>query len=167
MGRTVTYFVVICTLLVVLAMTLLHGVAGDPGVLEPTAPQVKPTMATLPNSESQPTAATAKAEAQSPPRSEANILTAFTKQPLPDVVSPPWADEMEGAILNYIAQRPGLELTQLQVQCAEEQCVIFLGGNSIPIYEMGFDVFASDHGFNSAVIQSMDGGPNRFVYLRR
>ena len=45
--------------------------------------------------------------------------------------------------------------------------VIVLGGNSIPIYEMGFDVFAGEHGFNSAVIQSMDGGPNRFVYLRR
>ena len=53
------------------------------------------------------------------------------------------------------------------MQCAEEQCVIFSGGNSIPIYEMGFDVFAGEHGFNSAVIQSMDGGPNRFVYLRR
>jgi hypothetical protein len=60
-----------------------------------------------------------------------------------------------------------LELTELQVQCAEEQCVIFVGGNSIPIYEMGFDAFASEHGFNSAVIHSMDGGPNRFVYLHR
>jgi len=167
LGRTIAYFVVICTLLVVLAMTVLNGRASDPGVVEPTAPQAEPAMATLPTSESQPTAATAKAEAQSPPRSEANILAAITRQPLPEVVSPPWADEMEGVILNYIAQRPGLELTELQVQCAEEQCVIFLGGNSIPIYEMGFDVFASEHGFNSAVIQSMDGGPNRFVYLRR
>ena len=127
MGRTIAYFVVICTLLVVLGMTVLNGGASDPGVLEPTVPPAEPAMAALPISESQPKTATAKAEAQSPPRSEANILAAITRQPLPDVVSPPWADEMEGVILNYIAQRPGLELTELQVQCAEEQCVIFLG----------------------------------------
>jgi hypothetical protein len=148
-------------------MTVLDGGAGDPVALEPTVPQAEPAMATLPTFESQSTTATADAEAQSPARSEANILVAIARQPLPDVVSPPWADEMEGVILNYIAQRPGLELTELQVQCAEEQCVIFLGGNSIPIYEMGFDVFASEHGFTSAVIHSMDGGPNRLVYLRR
>ena len=130
LGRTIAYFMVVCTLLVVLAMTVLNGGASDSGVLEAIAPQAEPAMATLPTSESQPTAATAKAEAQSPPRSEANVLAAITRQPLPEVVSPPWADEMEGVILNYIAQRPGLELTELQVQCAEEQCVIFLGGNS-------------------------------------
>ena len=167
MGRTIAYFVVICTLLVVLSVTLLDGGASDPGVLEATVPSEEPVLATLPISESQPMTANAQAEAQSIARSDANILAAITRQPLPDVVSPPWADEMEGVILNYLAQRPGLELTELQVQCAEEQCVIFLGGNSIPIYEMGFDAFASEHGFNSAVIQSMDGGPNRFVYLRR
>jgi hypothetical protein len=167
LGRTIAYFVVICTLLVGLSMTVLDGGAGDPVALEPTVPQAEPAMATLPTFESQSTTATADAEAQSPARSEANILVAIARQPLPDVVSPPWADEMEGVILNYIAQRPGLELTELQVQCAEEQCVIFLGGNSIPIYEMGFDVFASEHGFTNAVIQSMDGGPNRLVYLRR
>jgi hypothetical protein len=167
LGRTIAYFVVICTLLVVLGMTVLNGGAGAPGVLEPTVPQAEPAIATLPTFESQLTTAIANAEAQSPPRSEANILAAITRQPLADVVSPPWADEMEGVILSYIAQRPGLELTELQVQCAEEQCVIFLGGNNIPIYEMSFDVFASEHGFTSAVIQSMDGGPNRLVYLRR
>jgi len=167
LGRTVAYFVVICTLLVVLGMTVINGGSSDPGVLEDTVPQTEAVRATLPISESQPMTATAKAEAQSPLRIEANILVAITRQPLPDVVSPPWADEMEGLILSYISQRPGLELTELQVQCAEEQCVIFLGGNSIPVYEMGFDVFAIEHGFNSAVIQSMDGGPNRFVYLRR
>lgn len=69
--------------------------------------------------------------------------------------------------MNHIAQHPGLELTELQVQCAEEECVIFLGGRSIPVYQMGFDVFAEDHGFANALIRSMDGGPNRLVYLRR
>ena len=133
MGRTIAYFVVICTLLVMLGMTVLDGGASDPGVVEPTPPQGEPATATLPTSEWQPTTTTAKAEAQSPPRSEADILAAITRQPLPDVVSPPWADEMEGVILNHIAQRPGLELTELQAQCAEEQCVIFLGGNSIPM----------------------------------
>ena len=42
-----------------------------------------------------------------------------------------------------------------------------MGGDSIPVYQMDFDVFASEHGFATATIHSMDGGPNRIVYLRR
>jgi hypothetical protein len=72
---------------------------------------------------------------------------------------------MEGSILSYIAQRPGLELTDLQVQCSARECIIFIAGNDIPIYEMGFDVFANEQGFESAIIQSIDGGPRRLVYL--
>ena len=73
---------------------------------------------------------------------------------------------MEAAILAHIAQHPALELTELQVQCAIDQCVIFLSGRSVAVYEMGFDVFATEHGFASATIYSIDGGPSRIVYLR-
>jgi hypothetical protein len=103
--RTIAYLVVICTLLAVLGITVLSGGANDPGLLEPTVPQAESAMG-APSSESQP-ATVVRPEAQSPPRTEANILAAITRQPLADVESPPWADEMEGIILNYIAQRPG------------------------------------------------------------
>jgi hypothetical protein len=105
-------------------------------------------------------------EAGSAP-TESSILAAITRQPVPDVEVPPWADEMEGTILSHIARHQGLELTELQVQCAVSECVIFMGGRSVPVYEMGFDVFANENGFSSAVIHTMDGGPNRIVYLRR
>jgi hypothetical protein len=101
------------------------------------------------------------------PRTEPSILAAITRQALPDVEVPLWADEMEGAILSHISQQQGLELTDLQVQCSVSECVIFMGGRSIPVYQMGFDVFATDNGFSSATIRTMDGGPNRIVYLRR
>lgn len=74
---------------------------------------------------------------------------------------------MEGTVFSYISQHQGLELTDLQVQCSVSECVIFMGGRSVPVYQMGFDVFATDNGFSSAIINTIDGGPNRIVYLRR
>jgi hypothetical protein len=100
-------------------------------------------------------------------RTEPSILTAITRQLLPDVEVPPWSDEMEGLILSHIARHAGLELTELQVQCAVSECVVFMGGRRVPVYQMGFDVFAHENGFSSARIHTMDGGPNRIVYLRR
>lgn len=110
----------------------------------------------------------ARESAESQPlRTEASILSAITRQAVPDVEVPPWADEMEGAILAYIAQQPGLQLTDLQVQCSVSECVIYMGGLKSSVYQIPFDEFATRHGFPYAVIYAMDGGPNRLVYLRR
>ena len=100
-----------------------------------------------------------------PRRTEPNLVAFITKQRRPDIEVPPWADEMESAILSYIAQYPKLALTNLQVQCADAGCVILMGGDDIPVYDMNFDVFASDHGFNGALIGGDSRGA-RTVFLR-
>lgn len=102
-----------------------------------------------------------------PLRMEPNILAVIEGQPFPYVESPPWSDEMESTILAYIAEHPALQLTDLQVQCAESGCVVFMGGKEIPIYQMNFDVFAEKHGFANAVIRGSDGSDRRIVFLRR
>jgi hypothetical protein len=165
--RPIRFFGVICTLVFFLGMFVLNREHTVPDILESTLPQTEPAAVAWATAHSQSQPLTSTPEPQSTPRAEPDMLAAITRQPLPDIVPPPWADEMEGAILNYIAQRSGLELTQLQVQCAVEQCVIFLSGDSIPVYQMDFDVFASEHGFEDTMIYSVDGGPNRIVYLRR
>lgn len=168
MARTTSYVVVV-SLLLLAALIWVMRTGGDnhPAVLEPGARQSGHITATPATEGETPAVAGARESLPIGWRAEANILAAITRQPLPDVISPPWADDMEAAILNHVAQYPGLELTELQVQCAEQECVIFLGGRSVPVYQMGFDVFADDHGFANAIIRSMDGGPNRLVYLRR
>jgi len=102
-----------------------------------------------------------------PLRTEPNILAVIEGVPFPYVESPAWSDEMEGTILAYIAEQPALELTDLQVQCAESGCVVFMGGKEIPVYKMNFDVFAEEHGFANAVIRGSDGSDRRIVFLRR
>ena len=101
-----------------------------------------------------------------PLRTEPNIVTLITGRPLPDVESPPWSDEMESAILSHIGRHPGLKLTNLQVQCAEDGCLILLIGRDIPVYELDFDAFATEHGFSAALIRG-DGIQDRTVFLRR
>jgi hypothetical protein len=101
-----------------------------------------------------------------PLRTEPNIVTLITGRPLPDVESPLWSDEMETAILSHIGRHPGLKLTNLQVQCAEDGCLILLIGRDIPVYELDFDVFATEHGFSAALIRG-DGIQDRTVFLRR
>jgi len=73
---------------------------------------------------------------------------------------------MESAILSHIGRHPGLKLTNLQVQCAEDGCLILLIGRDIPVYELDFDVFATEHGFSAALIRG-DGIQDRTVFLRR
>jgi hypothetical protein len=160
-----------CAFAGALLATLVLWLDGESTrVSEPMALQY-PDDSKSPASVVEPLAPTSAASRQAPEpaalRTEASILSTITRQPVPDVEVPSWSDEMEGNILSYIARYPGLELTELQVQCAVSECVIFMGGRSVPVYQMGFDVFANDNGFRSAVIQTMDGGPNRIVYLRR
>lgn len=102
-----------------------------------------------------------------PLRTEPNILAVIEGAPFPYVESPPWSDAMENTILAYIAEHPALELTDLQVQCAESGCVIFMGGKEIPVYQLNFDVFAEEHGFANATIRGSDGSDRRIVFLRR
>jgi len=126
---------------------------------ESPPPTVKPTSAAV--------GVEPRSEPDSKPlRMEPNIVTLVTGRPLPDVESPPWSDEMESTILSHIGQHPGLKLTNLQVQCAEEGCLILLIGRDIPVYELDLDVFATEHGFNAALIRG-DGIEDRTVFLRR
>jgi hypothetical protein len=101
-----------------------------------------------------------------PLRTEPNIVTLITGRPLPDVESPPWSDEMESAILSHIGRHPGLKLTNLQVQCADDGCLILLIGRDVPVYELDFDEFATENGFGAALIRG-DGIRDRTVFLRR
>ena len=101
-----------------------------------------------------------------PLRTEPNIVAVITGRPLPDIESPPWSDEMESTILSYIGQHAGLKLTSLQVQCVERGCLILLIGRDIPVYELDFETFAAEHGFNAALIRG-DGIEARTVFLRR
>lgn len=158
--RTIAYLVAAGGLLAVLAMLVHNRERVDVAPLPAVATRAMPQLPAEP-------AAAPVADAPLPLRTEPNMLTAITRQSLPDIEVPPWADDMEGAILAHIAQHPALELTELQVQCATDQCVIFLGGRSVAVYDMAFDVFATEHGFSDATIYSVDGGPNRIVYLRR
>ena len=126
---------------------------------ESPPPRVKPTSAVAvvePGNEPE----------SKPLRTEPNIVTLITGRPLPDVESPPWSDEMESAILSHIGRHPGLKLTNLQVQCAEDGCLILLIGRDIPVYELDFDAFATEHGFSAALIRG-DGIQDRTVFLRR
>jgi hypothetical protein len=161
-------------LLAVLALWW-HRDVDSPNIGEPA--EARPTSVTGPSSQLpaasvvEPLNASpevpADASRAAPPRMEPNILAVIEGQPFPYVESPPWADEMENTILAYIAERPALELTDLQVQCAESGCVIFMGGKEIPVYQLNFDVFAEEHGFANAVIRGSDGSDRRIVFLRR
>jgi hypothetical protein len=160
-----------CAFAGALLATLVLWLDGESTRLsEPMALQ-NPDHSKSPASAVEPLVPTSAASRQAPEpaalKTEASILSAITRQPVPDVEVPSWSDDMEGTILSHIARHPGLELTELQVQCAVSECVIFMGGRRVPVYQMGFDGFANENGFSSAVIHTMDGGPNRIVYLRR
>lgn len=165
--RTILYLVAVGALLVALGIVVLPR--DEPaGVVEAAALPVELTEFVQPTTrEPAPPTPAAEQSAPQPNRLEPDIRSAITGYRFPDVESPPWADEMEGAILAHVAERPGLKLTDLQVQCAVEACVVFLGGISALVYELDFDVFAREHGFAFAAINSIDGGPHRIVTLRR
>jgi hypothetical protein len=74
---------------------------------------------------------------------------------------------MERAILSHVAQHPSLTLTDLEVQCEDAGCVIFMGGPSIPLGELNFAAFAEKNGFTFVVIRDRDGTDGKIVMLRR
>lgn len=78
---------------------------------------------------------------------------------------PAWADEMEARIREHIASHPELGLTDVVVACREEGCNATLIGSSIRIFDLAFDQFAEQNGFQHAVL----GGDSnrRFVWLQR
>jgi hypothetical protein len=121
-----------------------------------SAPSVEPVEAIVERS---------SAPEAGPVRTEPNIMALITRQPMPDIEVPSWADDMESTILSYVAQQPNLALTGLQVQCANEGCLLLMIGTGIRVYDMNFDVFADEHGFNGALV----GGDSRArtVFLRR
>jgi hypothetical protein len=100
-------------------------------------------------------------------RTEPNIFTVMDGRPFPEVTSPPWSDAMESTILSYVAQHSFLVLTDLQVQCEDTGCVLFMGGPNIPVRELKFGAFAEEHGFETVVIRDRDGTDGWIVILRR
>jgi len=101
------------------------------------------------------------------PRTEPNIFTVMDGRPFPEVESSPWSDGMESTILSYVSQHPSLVLTDLQVQCEDTGCVIFMGGRNIPLYELNFGAFAEEQGFETVVIRNRDETDGWIVILRR
>lgn len=101
------------------------------------------------------------------PRTEPNIFTVIDGRPFPEVVSSPSSDDMERTILSYVSQHSFLVLTDLQVQCEDTGCVIFMGGRHIPVYELHFGVFAQEQGFKTVVIRDRDDTDGWIVILRR
>jgi hypothetical protein len=100
-------------------------------------------------------------------RTEPNIFTVMDGRPFPEVESSPWSDGMESTILSYVSQHSSLVLTDLQVQCEDTGCVIFMGGRNIPLYELNFGAFAEEQGFETVVIRNRDGTDGKIVILRR
>ena len=100
-------------------------------------------------------------------RTEPNIFTVMDGRPFPEVESSPWSDGMESTILSYVAQHSFLVLRDLQVQCEETGCVIFMGGPNIPVRELNFAGFAEENGFQMVVIRDRDGAEGKIVILRR
>ena len=72
---------------------------------------------------------------------------------------------MESRIRQYVASRPVPEITQVVVRCIEEGCNVTLVGDDIRIFDLQFDVFAEQNGFQHAVL----GGDKELglVWLQR
>ena len=100
-------------------------------------------------------------------RTEPNIFTVMDGRPFPEVKSSAWSQGMESKILSYVSQASSLVLTDLQVQCEDTGCVIFMGGPNIPVDKLNFGAFAEDHGFAFVAIRDRDGTDGRIVMLRR
>jgi hypothetical protein len=100
-----------------------------------------------------------------PVRMEPHIYTALGVQ-LPPIVSPDWSDEMEARIMSHVALFPGAALTNLQVQCQEEVCIVLMQSDrTIDMFEFEFDRFAETNGFQGAVLLTPENA--RAVVLRR
>lgn len=78
---------------------------------------------------------------------------------------PPWASQMEARIREHIASHPGIEITDTLTTCREEGCSVMLVGRDIRIFDLEFERFAEQNGFEHAVL----GGDSdrRFVWLQR
>jgi hypothetical protein len=78
---------------------------------------------------------------------------------------PPWASQMEGRIREHIASHPDMEITDTLTTCREEGCSVMLVGRDIRIFDLEFESFAEQNGFEHAVL----GGDSdrRFVWLQR
>ena len=100
-------------------------------------------------------------------RTEPNIFTVMDGRPFPEVKSSAWSQGMESTILSYVSQHSSLVLTDLQVQCEDTGCVIFMGGPNTHVEQLNFGVFAEEHGFAFVVIRDRDGTDGKIVMLRR
>jgi hypothetical protein len=100
-------------------------------------------------------------------RTEPNIFTVMDGRPFPEVKSSPWSREMENTILSYVSQHSFSVLTDLQVQCEDTGCVIFMGGPNIHLEQLNFGVFAEEQGFAFVVVRDRDGTDGKIVILRR
>jgi hypothetical protein len=79
--------------------------------------------------------------------------------------SPPWASQMEARIREHIASYPGIEITGALTTCREEGCSVMLVGRDIRIFDLEFERFAEQNGFEHAVLGGDSG--RRLVWLQR
>jgi hypothetical protein len=91
--------------------------------------------------------------------------TGGTDDIAPEPPSPPWAAETESRIRQYVASRPALGATEVLVRCIEEGCNVTLAGEDIRIFDLQFEVFADQNGFQQAVLGG--GKELRFAWLQR
>jgi hypothetical protein len=83
----------------------------------------------------------------------------------PEPLSPRWAADMEARIRDHVASYSAPAIKTVLVKCIEEGCNVTLIGRDIRIFDLEFDVFAEQNGFQHAVLR---GDSNmRFVWLQR
>ena len=78
---------------------------------------------------------------------------------------PPWAEAAEAAIRTHVAAYPAVVLTHLDVLCQARGCSVVLEGPDVPIYDLAFDVFAEQNGFDGARVGGVEN--RRVVWLQR
>ena len=79
--------------------------------------------------------------------------------------SPPWAADMETRIRRHVASYSVPGIQTVLVECIEKGCSVSLVGYDIRIFDLEFDVFAEQNGFQRA---ALNGDANmRLIWLQR
>jgi hypothetical protein len=84
-------------------------------------------------------------------------------EPAPPV--PSWATGMDSRIRDHVASYPDAGVASVQVQCVEAGCSVALIGHAIRVFDLEFDVFAEQNGFDHAIAGNSIGNV-RIVWLQ-
>jgi hypothetical protein len=86
--------------------------------------------------------------------------------PIPThTTKPPWAADMEARIRDHIASHPDIAVSDVLTACEDNGCTVFMTGRDIRVFDLDFDVFARQNGFEKAVLSGDSNG--RSVWLQR